>query len=98
MEMFVMGIAGCTAMDVVSILEKMRQQVSGLDVEIVADRAPYHPKRLTAISITYRVRGSGIARQKVERAVELSHTTYCSAMASLRDDCPITTTIEIAEA
>jgi putative redox protein len=98
MEMLVMGIAGCTAMDVVSILEKMRQSVSGLEVEVVGDRALHHPKRLKAISITYRVRGSGLVRDKVERAVELSQTTYCSVLASLRDDCPITTTIEIGDA
>ena len=98
MEMLVMGIAGCTGMDVVSILEKMRQPLSGLEVEVVGDRAQLHPKRLKAISIRYRFRGSGLAREKVERAVELSQTTYCSVLASLRDDCPITTSIEIADA
>jgi len=97
MEMVAMGIAGCTAMDVVSILEKMRLPLSGLEVEIVGDRAPHHPKRFKAISITYRVRGQGLSREKVERAVELSTSTYCSALASLRDDCPITTSIEITE-
>lgn len=98
MELLVMGIAGCTAMDVVSILEKLRQPLSGLDVEIVGDRAKQHPKRLTAITITYRARGEGLARDKVERAVELSHSTYCSAIASLREDCKVTTSIEIVEA
>jgi putative redox protein len=97
MELIVMGIAGCTAMDVVSILERMRQPLAGLDVEIVSARAENHPKRLTGISITYRVRGHGLSRDKVERAVELSHSTYCSALASLREDCKVTTTIEIAE-
>ena len=96
--MVVMGIAGCTAMDVVSILEKMRQPLSGLEVEVVGDRAQYHPKRLTAISVTYRVRGPGLAREKVERAVELSQVTYCSVLASLRDDLRVTTSIEMAEA
>jgi putative redox protein len=97
MEMLVMGIAGCTGMDVVSILEKMRQPLSGLEVEVVGDRAQLHPKRLKAISIRYRFRGSGLARDKVE-CRRLSQTTYCSVLASLRDDCPITTTIEIANA
>ena len=92
-----MGVAGCTAMDVVSILEKMQQPLSGLEVEVVGDRALHHPKRLKSISITYRFRGLGLAREKVERAVELSQTTYCSVLASLRDDCPIATSIEIAE-
>jgi putative redox protein len=98
MELMLIGIAGCTAMDVVSILEKLRQRFSGLDIEIVGDRAEQHPKRLTAITITYRVRGEGLERDKVERAVELSHSTYCSAVASLREDCKVTTSIEIIEA
>lgn len=98
MEMVIMGIAGCTAMDVVSLLERLRQPLSGLEVEIVGDRAENHPKRLTAISITYRVRGRGLDREKVERAVELSHSTYCSVLASLREDCKVTASIEVSEA
>ncbi|MCJ7441562.1 MAG: OsmC family protein [Thermoanaerobaculaceae bacterium] len=98
MELIVMGIAGCTAMDVVSILEKMRQPLSGLEVEIVGDRAEQHPKHLRGIAIVYRVRGQGLSREKVERAVELSHSTYCSAVASLRENCKVTTSVEITEA
>jgi putative redox protein len=97
MELLLIAIAGCTAIDVVAILEKMRQPLAGLDVEITGDRAEQHPKRLTAISITYRLRGGGLSREKVERAVELSHSTFCSAVASLRPDCPVTTTIDIEE-
>jgi putative redox protein len=97
MELMLISIAGCTAMDIVSILEKMRQPLSGLDVEIVGDRAEQHPKRFTGIAIVYHVRGHGLAREKVERAVELSHSTYCSAVASLREDCKVTTSIVITE-
>jgi len=97
MELMLIGIAGCTAMDVVAILERMRQPLAALDVEITGERAEQHPKRFTAISITYRVRGQGLAREKVERAVELSHSTYCSAVVSLREDCKVTTNIEITE-
>ncbi len=98
MELMLVAIAGCTAMDVVSILGKMREPLAGLAVEITGERAEHHPKRFTALSITYRVRGAGLAREKVERAVELSHSTYCSAIASLRPDCPVTTAIEITPA
>ena len=97
MELLLMGIAGCTAMDIVSILGKMKQPLAGFEVEIKGDRAEHHPKRLTALSITYRVRGRGVARDEVERAVELSHSTYCSALASLRPDCPVTTSIDVTE-
>jgi putative redox protein len=97
MELMLIAIAGCTATDVVAILEKMRQPLAGLEVEITGDRAEQCPKRLTAVSMTYRVHGKGLSREKVERAVELSHSTLCSAIASLRPDCPVTTTVEISE-
>jgi len=97
MELMVAAVAGCTAMDVVSILEKMRQPVAGFEVEVTGERADGNPKRLTAIGITYRLRGVGLAREKVERAVELSHSTYCSALASLRPDCVVTSAVEIIE-
>ncbi len=97
MELLVAGVAGCTAMDVVAILEKMRQPLAGLEVEIAGERAEGNPKRLTSLRITYRVRGAGLAPDKVERAVELSHSTYCSALASLRPDCAVTTAIEFVE-
>jgi putative redox protein len=97
MELMLVAIAGCTAMDIVSILARMRQPLTALSVEITGDRAEKHPKYCTAISIVYHVRGKGLTREKVEHAVELSHSTYCSASASLRPDCPITTTIDISE-
>ncbi len=97
MELLLAGVAGCTAMDVVAILGKMREPLAGLAVDIAGERAEQHPKRYTAISITYRVRGKGLARDKVERAVELSHSTYCSAVASLRPDCRVTTRIELVD-
>ncbi len=98
MEVFVAAIAACTAMDVVSILEKMRQPLAGLEVEVAGERAEGHPKRLTSLKITYRLRGAGLAREKAERAVELSQLTYCSALASLRPECAVTSAVEIVEA
>jgi putative redox protein len=97
MELFLVAIAGCTAIDVVAILEKMREPVAGLRVEIDGARAETHPKYFTAIEITYKLTGRGLNREKVERAVELSHSTYCSASASLRPDCVLTNRIEISE-
>jgi len=98
MELVLMGVAGCTAMDVVAILEKMRQPLARFQVEIVGERAEQHPKYYTAITIGYRLWGDGLSREKVERAVKLSHQTYCSALASLRPDCRIESSIEILEA
>ncbi len=98
MELVLIGVAGCTGMDVVAILEKMRQPLAGLEVEIACERAATNPKYYTALTITYKLRGRDLDRSKVERAVELSHSTYCSALASLRPDCAVTTAIEISEA
>lgn len=95
MELVAMGIAGCTAMDVVVILEKMHQQIDSYRVDITAERAPANPKYFAAIEIVYTLAGPGLDSGRVERAVALSHSTYCSAMASLRPDCPITHRIEI---
>jgi len=97
MEHLLLGVAGCTAMDVVAILQKMREPISGLTVSVVGDRAPKSPKYFTAMEITYRIRGRGLNPEKVQRAVDLSHSTYCSASASLREDCVITSRIELLD-
>lgn len=95
MEMMLAGIAGCTAVDVIAILKKMRVKVTGLHVEVNGTRAASNPKYFKNIEFIYRVRGLGVELDKVERAVSLSHSTYCSATASLRPDCRITHRIEI---
>jgi putative redox protein len=95
MELMLVGLAGCTAMDVISILEKMRQPVRSLRVRVEAERAATHPKRLTAAEIVYELAGDGLSREKAQHAVELSHSTYCSASASLRPDISITSRIVI---
>jgi putative redox protein len=96
-ELVLIGIAGCTAIDVVSILGKMREPLAGLEVATAASRAADNPKRFTAIEFVYTLRGKGLSREKAERAVALSHGTYCSALASLREDCTISSRIEIVE-
>ncbi len=79
MEFLLAGVAGCTAMDVVHVLRKMRQNFSGLRVEIRGTRAEEHPKVYTEAEIVYVVTGENIDPQAVERAIELSQETYCSA-------------------
>lgn len=97
MEIFLMGVAGCTAMDVAAILERMRQPLSQLEVHVEGERAETNPKRYTSVEIVYTVTGRGLDRDKVERAVALSHSTYCSASASLHPDIAITHKIELLE-
>jgi putative redox protein len=79
MEMLLAAVAGCTAMDVISILQKMRQAVSDFQVEIRGIRAAEHPKVYTGVDIAYIVRGKAIDAKSVETAIELSQTKYCSA-------------------
>lgn len=95
MELFLMGVASCTAMDVVAILQKMRQPLERFSLEAVGKRADKHPKFYREIVLIYHLWGEGLDRQKVERAVKLSHETYCSAMVSLRPDCRIETDIQL---
>jgi putative redox protein len=83
MQMVLMGVAGCTAMDVVSILKKKRADIRDLQVNISGDQAEEHPKRYTDINIEFVVHGKGVKPADVERSIELSVTKYCSAMASV---------------
>lgn len=78
-----MGVAGCTAMDVVSILKKKRAEFSGVEVNISGERAEEHPMRYTTIHIGFVITGKSIKPTDVARAIELSETKYCSAVASL---------------
>ncbi len=83
MQLVLMGIAGCTAMDVVTILQKRRVNLTGLEIVIRGERAEEHPRRYTGIEIEYLVTGTGIEPRDVEIAVKLSEGKYCSAIASV---------------
>jgi putative redox protein len=98
MELLLIGLAGCTAMDVVSILQKKRQPLTGLQTKVTAERAEEHPRVYTKIHVEYVVTGKGVKPEAVERAIELSETKYCSAMATLRHTAEITSSYRILEA
>lgn len=83
------GLAGCTAMDVISILQKKKQDVTHFEVKVNADRAKEHPKVFTKIGITFYVTGNEIDPVAVDRAIELSSTKYCPAHAMLGKVVPI---------
>ncbi len=84
METLLLSLGGCTGMDVVSILTKMRAPLDGLEIRITADRAEEHPKIFTRIALEYVVSGAGLRPDQVSRAIELSQTRYCSVSAMLR--------------
>ena len=83
MELLLMGTAGCTAMDVISILKKKRMPVTGFKVNISGKRADDHPRRYTEVDIEYVIYGTDIKVEAVQRAIDLSENKYCGAMASL---------------
>lgn len=89
MEFFLIGIAGCTTVDVISILEKMRQQIESLEVEVEADHKEEFPRYITNIRMNYLVKGKDIEEDKLKRAIELSHERYCSALHSLKPDIKV---------
>jgi putative redox protein len=95
MEMLLMGVAGCTAMDVISIMRKRRADLTGFRIHITGERAEDHPKRYTRILIEFVLEGKNISPKDVERSIELSTTKYCSAIGSLK--APVETSYRIAE-
>jgi putative redox protein len=92
------ALGGCTAMDVISILRKKRQPVTGYEVEVVAERRlDQHPRIFTRIEIIHRVRGRGINPAAVAEAIELSDTRYCVVHAMLEPAVAISSRFEITE-
>ncbi len=98
MELLLVGLAGCTAMDVISILQKKRQDVTGFEVRVQGVRATEHPKVFTNIVLEYIVTGHHVEQAAVERSVELSATKYCSAAAMLGKVAQIEHKITVLEA
>jgi len=97
MEFFAMGLAGCTAMDVISILSKKRQDVTSFEVQVHAGRAEEHPKVFTSAVIEYFVTGHNVDEQSVLRAMELSAVRYCPAQAMMSKIMPIELKYQIFE-
>jgi len=86
MDTVLLALAACTGSDVVSILRKMRLPVERLAVEATGERRPGHPKRYTAIALTFRVRAPGAPEERVRHAIDLSLERYCSVTHSLAPD------------
>lgn len=97
MQLVLMGLCGCTGMDVISILKKKRQSFTGLQVNATAERAEEHPRVYTQIHLEFVVTGDDVDPDTVERSIELSQTKYCSASAMLGKTADITTSYRIVE-
>ena len=97
MEMLLLGMGGCTTIDVVSTLKKMREEVRDCRVEILAARADEHPKVFTKIHLNFIINGSNLNEKKVEKAISLSADKYCSASIMLGKMADITHDFTINE-
>jgi putative redox protein len=97
MELVLMGTGACSAIDVVHILRRARQPITGCTVELDSERAPDDPKVFTRIHLHYVVTGKGLAVNQVERAIQLSKEKYCSATIMLAKMAQITFDFEVRE-
>ncbi|HTX92182.1 MAG TPA: OsmC family protein [Anaerolineales bacterium] len=97
LELMAVSLAGCTAMDVVSILKKKQQDLTAFEVKVHADQAAEHPQSFTRATITYLVSGHNVDEAAVLRAIELSATKYCPAQAMLGKILPLELRYEIYE-
>jgi len=96
-QLMMVALAGCTAMDVASILKKMREDVEEFTVEVEGELSEEHPKKYETMKVIYRLKGKEISRKNVEKAVNLSATKYCGVSANYLKAFPITHEILIEE-
>jgi putative redox protein len=95
MELLLAGAGGCSAFDVVLILQRSRQAVSACNVSLTAERASEDPKVFTKINLHFEVKGKDLDQAKVDRAVKLSHEKYCSATAMLAKTAELTYSVQV---
>lgn len=94
-ELLLISLAGCTAVDVVRILDKQRMLLSGLEIRVTGEQQPDPPWTYEAIHMHFLLRGRSLTEQAVKRAIELSENKYCSVAATLRAQVEITWSFEI---
>lgn len=97
MELLLVGFGGCSGMDVISILRKKRQPVTALEINVKGEKTEDYPKVYKEIHIEYIVKGKGVAKEAVERAITLSLDKYCSVGATLAKTGRITHSCRIIE-
>ena len=95
--LMMVALAGCTGMDVAAILKKMREEIKELTVEVEGEISEEHPKKFEGMKVIFRVKGKGVSRKNVEKAVNLSSTRYCGVAANYLKAFPITNEIIIEE-
>ena len=94
-ELLLISLGGCTAVDVVSILAKKREKVTDYRVEVTGTRSDEHPRKFTRMGVRHILRGHNLSAKAVEQAIELSEEKYCSVAATLRPTVEIVSSYEI---
>ena len=96
-ELLLASLAGCTGMDVVSILKKMKVELESFNIEVEADLTEEHPKQYSKMHITYMFKGENLEMEKLKKAVDLSQEKYCGVSAMYRKAMELTYEIKILE-
>lgn len=96
-QLMLMGLAGCTGMDVVSILKKKRQKIDDVEIQVTAHNNDEYPKPYHTVELKFIVKGQDLDPKAVERAIKLSHDKYCLVGQTLQNPTEITTSFEIEE-
>ncbi|MGB9715337.1 MAG: OsmC family protein [Thermodesulfovibrionales bacterium] len=97
MELLLVGLGGCTGMDVISLMRKKQQDVTGLEINIDGQKSENYPKKFTDINIEFIVKGKNISEDALKRSIELSMTKYCSVKASLEGSAKINYSYKIIQ-
>ena len=95
--LMLVALAGCTGMDVVSILKKMRVELAGLRIWVEAEKTEEHPKQYSSMKVIYEFKGKDLPKDKLEKAVNLSEERYCGVSAVYRKAIPVSTEIRVIE-
>jgi len=97
MELLLIGVGGCSGMDIVSILKKKRENITGLEVNVDGKKADEHPKKYTDIDIEFIVKGKNLSEDAVKKAVQLSMDKYCSVKATIEGTAKVNFRYKIIE-
>ncbi len=97
MELLLLGLGGCSGMDVVSILRKKRQDITGLEITIKGKQADRYPKKFTEIDLEFVVKGKHVSEEAVKRSIELSINKYCSVKATLEGSATVRSSYKIIQ-
>lgn len=97
MELLLLALGGCAAVDVVSILQKKRERLTGYRIEVRGERREEYPRKYTRIEVRHLLKGHKLKEKSVAQAIELSENKYCSVAASLRPSVEIVSSYEIIE-